>query len=91
MITKFDRRLIAVPVSVDFLTEMVTLGWQTRVDCITTCIRGLPIGATFVSSFFDNARFIAYLVFQHESFDEVPPGTMIPELWPLFETKQLEW
>lgn len=42
--------------------------------------KGLPIGAHYLSSFFDEGSHVFNLIFVHDSFDEVPFGELIPPL-----------
>ena len=74
-----DRRLVVVEVASPLFFEMITKGFY---DVGTRCIKGLPQGARFVRSFDDPIRYpkTIFFVFQHESFDIVPDGLMIPRI-----------
>ena len=63
---------------IDFqlLQEIITVGWQSKAECI----RGVPVGARLVRTFTDVRRGVAALVFEHESFEQVRLGGEIPTL-----------
>lgn len=45
---------------------------------VARCTKGLPVGARFVRSFYDEQHDIVVFVFEHPSFPEVPEGNIVP-------------
>ena len=74
-------KLKAVPVSLKFWQQAITHG---AVTC-AKCIDGLPEGAQLVYSYFDGERQTAMLVFEHDDFDDLAIGAVIPPFIPTFE------
>jgi len=74
--------LMAVPVSFDFVIDMMRQGWSTRKGTTTSTTKGLPPDAVFVYSFTDQLYSTAYFVFYHPSFPEVMPGERLPIFTP---------
>jgi hypothetical protein len=75
-----DRRLVRIPISFPFLIEMMMQNNERRGTPLAECTLGLPEGATFINSYTDNAVAVAYMVFQHESFEVVEAGDELPIL-----------
>lgn len=76
------NRHAIVMISYSFLQEISTVGWQGTAKCV----RGLPEGARLVSTFTDDSRNVACLVFEHDSFEPVEAGDKLPILPVVFET-----
>lgn len=70
---------MAVPISFSFLQEWLTTGF--RFNPAIYVKEGLPEGAKYVGEFISDRVFphTVYFVFEHESFDEVDEGAMIPQ------------
>lgn len=71
-------RIRAVEVSRELWQDITTKGWHMDPDYVTFCAEGLPEGAELVNSFYDGHRRSAFLVFHHESFDDVPQSAELP-------------
>lgn len=55
--------------------------WLTEGELIfVKCVEGLPPSASFVRSWYDLGIDIVHLVYEHPSFDEVPEGSVIPQM-----------
>lgn len=63
------------------LTEMITIGWKigpgNRVFS-AECMEGVPSGASLIHVVYDPRTDCVIAIFEHESFDEVAPGELIP-------------
>lgn len=66
-------------ISFPLLQEIMTEGWEGD----ARCSKGLPEGARLVRTFTDEAKGVACLVFEHESFEWVPLGYELPmiDVW----------
>ena len=71
------RRIVRVGMSFDLLFDIMEFGY--RIENGIECIEGVPGDAEFVDSYVDTSTRILYLVFRHQTFDEVEFGAMIPE------------
>lgn len=71
------RKILRVPISFPVLSQLMVQGAEFS---HVKCVKGLPKDAILVSSHFNESEQVAYLVFMHESFDEVPWGCVMPEL-----------
>lgn len=73
---KLDRRLVSVPVSVDFLIDAMRQGHihNERIECV----EGVPADSVYVGAHHDMLADSVYLVFYHPSFESIPDGTMLP-------------
>jgi len=79
-------RLMAVKITAELLQELITVGgWTTF-----RCVEGLPVGAEFISSYFDVNTQQATLIFEHESFKEVESGSAILNLGIVMESRFVE-
>jgi hypothetical protein len=78
------RRLVRVAISDCLLQEWITQGYSIGHPDKIVCEKGLPEGATLVNSYYDGQRGEAYLIYQHESFAEVPLAEKIPYFTPQF-------
>lgn len=73
-----ERRYRRVVIDFDFLTQILTTGWSIGDAQTITCIDGLPEGAKFIHAIYDVLSDTENLVFEHESFEPIPQGQMIP-------------
>ena len=74
-------RLKRVSISQELLQEMLTKGWRAGgPDQCVECTKGLPEDAEVVGSNYDHDRLIAYMLFEHGSFEDIQLGDVIPEL-----------
>ena len=75
-------RLARVEISADLLQEIMTKGWKVGLHSQTelvTCIKGLPEGAIFKGGRYNfETAPVFELLFEHESFDDIPTGYPIP-------------
>ena len=55
-------------------------GYSTNGVVKTT--KGIPEGAALVNVSYDGQTSTTYFTFYHESFDHVPLGNVIPEVFP---------
>ena len=72
-----SRRMLKVPISFEFLSQFMVQGNEFS---NIKCVKGLPEDAILIGSSFDADAQIVYLIFMHESFEEVPWGHVMPEL-----------
>ena len=70
-------RLKRAGVSQELLQDMFTEGWKAGT---LECTKGVPPGARIVGSSHDPQSMVAYLFFEHISFDDLPVGAAVPEL-----------
>ena len=70
--------MVAVPVSFDLLIEMMYKDYKVKHGI--ECVSGVPRGAKFVTANYDPVRNIAFIVFEHKSFEPVELGCEIPWL-----------
>ena len=81
-----ERRHVKVKVSFPLLQQLCTVGAEINVRCTT----GLPADAELVYSGIEAEHggepICAFLVFSHESFEDLPPMARPPDLVPVFET-----
>ena len=70
-------KLAKVEISDRFLRDLILQGYNVTGIEVT---QGLPKDAEFVRSYHDEARGVAYLIYYHDSFVNVPPGGEIPIL-----------
>ena len=63
--------------SPELVQELVTQG---NVIERGECIEGLPEGAVYIDASWDSWRRVLYMVFTHDSFEDVPPGEVLPVL-----------
>ena len=69
-------RIVKVPILTWRFQDLITAGTGKAMQCA----KGLPEGAEFVRSYVNEETSIAWLVFQHESFADIPPGGHAPPL-----------
>lgn len=65
-----------VPIQPELLYKLLTVGSPVYYQCE----EGLPKRARFVSHGYDVLRDMHYLVFESDEWEDVPLGTMLPEL-----------
>ena len=71
-----ERRLARVAISQEFLVEMLREGYeQIRPMRV---VKGVPKDAQLITGYFDYSTMIGYIVFEHEEFEPVQPGSEIP-------------
>lgn len=75
-----NRRIKAVPVSLELVAEMCKQGYESHFKTVD----GLPADVQFVGSTFDPIGPTAYLLFASEMFEEVPPHASAPVFVPVF-------
>ena len=76
-------RLRRVPISVELLQVWMTQGWEIGHKSKVVCEKGLPEGAQFVRSQPGRMQTdVVDLIFQHESFEDLPEGGDPPHLIP---------
>lgn len=75
-------RIVQIPIAYDVLKEIFITGWNGNG---VKCIQGLPEGARLIRSFPDIVAGTCVLIFEHESFNEVPLGEYPPTLHCLFQ------
>lgn len=73
-----ERRYRRVAISFDLLVQMLTTGWSIGDAQTITCIDGLPEGAKFIRAIYDILSDTESLVFEHESFEPIQQGQIIP-------------
>jgi hypothetical protein len=83
-----QRRLRAVPISPDLLTEFLTQGWEVGQDRFLRCTFGLPPGAILAHSDYDPHTHTTYFVYWHESFEPVELGARVPVLVCTYESRE---
>jgi len=71
------RRLVSVPVSFEFLRDLITKG--ARIPSVEV-VEGLPQDALFCGTTFSESELVAYLFFIHESFEPVAQGGIVPRV-----------
>lgn len=73
-----ERRLVAVPLSSDYMVDMMREGfhWKHEYKCIT----GVPKDAVMVTDYFDYMAQRVMIVFYHPSFAVVKQGEILPVL-----------
>lgn len=64
---------MSVKVSFELWREIMTEGNLI----VARCTKGLPPGAAFIQSYYDNRHNIVVFVFEHSSFPEVPEGDVV--------------
>lgn len=69
-----SRRLIGIPISIELFEKLLWEGQEIKVRCT----KGLPEGAKMTNSYYDGQRQTAVLIYEHESFEPVLGGAMIP-------------
>lgn len=76
-------RIAQVKIALELLQELMTAGNGL---CGVECVEGLPEGADFL--YFITRGYGRHgdlgMVFQHDSFEDVQPGEVIPILTPAF-------
>lgn len=72
------RRLRRVGIHTDLLVEMLTTDWTVGRDSIVTCVDGLPKDAKWIREGYDPLTGSWQIIFEHESFEPVPPNEIIP-------------
>lgn len=70
-------KLAKVAVSTELMMQIMTQGWNTQ---STACESGIPEGSELAYSHIDDDNGMLYFVIQHESFEDLRPGDMIPQL-----------
>ena len=74
-------RLMRVGNSQELLQDILTQGWRIGgPGRYVECTEGVPEGAKIVGSSHDRERLVAYLFFEHESFEDVLEGGHVPEM-----------
>lgn len=89
IIEKGGRRRVVVPVSEEFFAGWLTTSPRGVPSEWTTirCDDGLPEGAQLVGCAHDAERQLFQFVFEHESFRELLPGEIPPQLRIRFSTR----
>lgn len=72
------RRLRRVGIHTDLLVKQITTGWTCGRDSIVTCVDGLPQDAKWMREGYDPLTGTWQVIFEHESFEPVPPNEIIP-------------
>lgn len=85
------RRLRRVPINMDMLFDIFTEGWEVGTNAYIRCYQGLPKGSKFISAGYDPLSGSEQLIFEHESFEPVKPGEIIPVLYIGHEIKSKDW
>ena len=70
-------RIQAVLVHIDLFTEMITQDWVIGLHEETErvyCTKGIPPGAKLVGVTWDPSRQCLQMVYEHDSFEDVPAG-----------------
>ena len=81
---KLVRVLIVFPLLLEWLTQ------DNKIKGILETTQGLPSDALFISSYYDEKKMQAVLIFEHESFAPISYGEEIPYLEILFTQYQAE-
>ena len=82
------NRCVVVLIVPTLIQMILTKGWRCGADGdIVECVEGLPDGARYVRGFYDAEKGLVGLVFEHESFKEVPWGGAMPEILPVITRK----
>ena len=76
------RNWIDTPISGMLFKEWITEGNIV----LERCIKGLPTGAVFIRSWFDEYTDEAHIIWGHPSFDVVNLGDRVPIFLPVFES-----
>lgn len=77
-----DRKIVRVPIATELIGEFPKLS-----EYLFKCHNPIPVDAKLVSFFADPERCLIYLVYEHESFEPIALGRLIPE-WKLEFTKK---
>lgn len=80
--SKRDRRLVQVPVGLDWLLDAIRQGHILNNQL--ECVEGIPQDAIFVGAVSDHVALSVYFVFYHPSFDVVPVSEAPPTKHALF-------
>lgn len=75
-------RVVSIPISHEIWQDMMTKG---NIVKKFECIEGLPEGAEYIHNFYDGWRNTVYLVYRHDSFDDVHLGEQMPRLRAVFQ------
>lgn len=79
------RKIKVISVASKLLFKMMPKGYINKNNIIT--IKGIPKDAVYVDSLFDPSTLTAYIVFEHNTFELIKPGEIIPELFIEFIIK----
>jgi hypothetical protein len=74
-----ERRLKRVSFTIDVLPTLFTT--NSHLPYYVNIMEGIPFGAKIIGAFIDHDRRVISLVLSHDSFDFVPEGKIIPELF----------
>ena len=74
-----NRRIVRVGISFPLLFNIMQKGYRTNSEI--ECTDGLPEGSEYIYSYVDSHTQALYMVFRHDSFDEVEVGAIIPEAY----------
>lgn len=76
----------SVRIHPDFIAEFVREGYTLNGKI--TCYKGVPKDAQLVNIFFDAWKHLFVLTFEHESFDKVADGELLPEITVWYITER---
>ena len=80
-----SRRYKRIAMTPEFFVEMIRDG-----DHAYSIIKdGVPADAKIVRCGYDNLSNQIYVFIEHESFDQVTEGEIVPELYPLFHNGRI--
>ena len=85
-----ERRLRRVGITSAVLIEWMTTGWRTNQNEYVECIEGLPQGAKCIRMDYDMVHDVAYLLVEHESFEPVHHGEVIPKMHVAYRSTRLK-
>lgn len=72
-----NRLRAIVMTDIDMMNFFFSPIINERVDYNLKC-PDIPVGSKYVTQWHEPSRRATYVVFQHDSFDPIPPGQMIP-------------
>lgn len=72
-----ERRLARIELDTFQLIQMMQEGYKANFETI----RGLPDGAVFIASYYNQETQITSFIFYHPSFQEVEIGSAIPAIY----------
>lgn len=82
MVNQFlgGRRIVRAAVSAELMAEFMREGWTipSKGTAAVTCEKGIPPDAKYAGMIAWPENHSAWLIFEHESFDVVPEGSVIP-------------
>lgn len=84
------RRLRRVGIMPEVMIEWMTTGWRASPTEYVECVEGLPVGAKCIRFDYDLVSDVAYMLVEHESFELVQHGEVIPKMHVTYCTTRLE-